>query len=361
MFVTMSVSRRTPTAVSRTFALRFILGVVMIGLPVPMVALAQSAPTGTTTEATIPTATPAVPVSWYQSDWLTGSGVDQGDFVVGPGKVEVEVRPGQSVTKIVTLTNRISNDRTFEIVVEDISAGADGASVKLLGAERGPYTLRDYISIPGDRLTLGLGERAQIPITISIPENADPGGKYGSVFFTTVRDEGTDSDGTEPATRSPIIARLGILFFVTVPGDIKREGETVDLSLVGKRWWYEEGPIRFGISYENRGSVHLNPYGEVRITNMFGEEVGYQELDPWFVLPRALRTREHTWDRDFLLGRYTATVAINRGYDDVVDTLTVSFWVLPWKIVGGVFLAFFIIFLVIRTFFRTFEFKRKGS
>ena len=151
------------------------------------------------------------------------------------------------------------------------------------------------------------------------------------------------------------------MFFLRVPGDTKIEGKTLDLSLVGNKWWYEKGPVDIGILYENAGSVHLNPYGELSITNMFGEEVGFVQLDPWFVLPTSLRLREVTWDREFLLGRYTVKVKINRGYDDIVDELSVSFWVLPWKIVGGMFLILFIIIFGLRAFFRTFEFKRKSE
>ena len=326
-------------------------------------ALERSAGSATSTTATssaeLVSKSPVAP--WYQSDWISGQGIDRGDFVVGPGKIELEVKPGETVVKEITITNRISDDRTFELFVEDVAGTQDGSSVQLLGQNRGPYTLKDYISFPGNTLTLDLGERARIPVSISIPADAEPGGRYGSVLVTTVQDDGSEGAEGEPATRSPIIARLGILFFITVPGAVLRDGETLELALIGRPWWYEKGPITFGISYENRGSVHLNPYGELRITNMFGEEVGFQELEPWFVLPESLRTREISWDREFLLGRYTATVAINRGYDDVVDERTVTFWVLPWKIVGGVFLGIFIFLIALRSFFRTFEFKRKGA
>jgi hypothetical protein len=345
------------TASCSSYALLF--SVVLCITLIPGIAAAQIDATTTSTtsaEAVSETTTPAAP--WYTSDWIGGD-VNRGDFVIGPGRTEITLKPGETVTRYVTLTNRVSDKRTFELFVEDITGGTDGSSIKLLGAERGPYTLKDYISFPGNRLTLGLGERAQIPVTISIPADAEPGGKYGSVLITTVGDAGGGSDTATPAVQSPIIARLGTLFFVTVPGDVETSGETKSLSLIGAPWWYEKGPIPFGIAYENTGSIHLNPYGELRIKNMFGEEVGYVQLDPWFVLPKSIRTREVAWDREFLLGRYTATVAINRGYDDIIDERTVVFWVLPWKIVGGTFLVIFIIFFTIRLFFRTFEFKRK--
>ena len=105
----------------------------------------------------------------------------------------------------------------------------------------------------------------------------------------------------------------------------------------------------------------MNPYGELSITNMFGEQVGFVELEPWFVLPTSLRTRDVAWEREFLLGRYTVTAKINRGYDDIVDEVTTTFWVLPWKIVLGVFVILFILIFAFRTFFRTFEFSRKAK
>lgn len=299
-----------------------------------------------------------VQAPWFRVEELSGT-VNQGDFVVGPGRAELEIRPGQSVVFEISVANRISDDRRFELVVEDV-AGSDDASrsVVFLGEERGPYTVKDYISFPENSFNLDLGERARIPVTISIPADAEPGGYYGGVLVSTVQDDGID-EGAGSA-RSPIVARIGTLFFITVPGEVVTSGETKELSLANPSWWYEKGPIEMRILYENTGSVHLNPYGELRITNLFGEEVGFVELEPWFVLPKSLRTRDVSWNRELLFGRYTVTAAINRGYDDIVDESTVTFWVLPWKIVGGIFLTLFIILFTIRFFFRTFEFKRKG-
>lgn len=282
-----------------------------------------------------------------------------GDFVVGPGRVELEIKPGESKTVEIFVSNRISSDRLFELSAEDVSGSADGKqAVTLLGEERGPYTIKDYISFPARTFPLNLGERARVPVTISIPSDAEPGGYYGSVLVSTTQ---LTEEASEVVAQSPIIARIGTLFFIRVPGQVVQSGEVTGLSLVPKQWWYESGPMRLNILFENTGSVHLNPYGELRITNLFGEEVGYVELEPWFVLPKSLRSREIVWDREFLFGRYTATAFVNRGYDDVVDEVSVSFYVLPWKVVAGVFFAVFIIVFGFRFFFRTFEFKRRGG
>lgn len=295
---------------------------------------------------------------WFKTEQLEGV-IDQGDFVVGPGRVELEVKPGETIVYEISVTNRISDDRVFDLTVEDMAGSEDASeAVVLLGEEKGPYTVKDYITFPKDSFVLNLGERAKIPVTISIPEDAEPGGFYGGVLVSTVRSN--EEKVENEAARSPIIARIGTLFFLTIKGDVETSGETKSLNTTSGKWWYEKSPINLSVLYENTGSVHLNPYGELRIKNLFGEEVGYVELEPWFVLPKSLRSRDIVWEREMLFGRYTATAQINRGYDDIVDEVSVTFWVLPWKVFLGLFLFIFVIIFSFRAFFRTFEFKRKN-
>ncbi len=309
-----------------------------------------------------PTSEEVVPFSVppYTTEGIPGGGDVIGDFVVGPGKIDVTIKPGETKIVEMNVTNRTGERRIFNVTVEDASGSTDPAtSIVLLGDNRGPYSMKDYISVPHARFELDHNQRARIPVTISIPANVDPGGLYGSVLIDTVAIDAQpgDSGGTVP--QSAIIARIGTLFFITVPGEVHKEGQLKNFGTIPEKAFYQNGPINFGILVENTGSIHLAPYGELRITNMLGEEVGFLTLDPWFVLPQSTRLREVAWDREFLFGRYTATVYVNRSYDDVVDTLSYSFWVLPWKPLTTGFVVVFIVLFIIRTFFRKFEFKRK--
>jgi hypothetical protein len=296
----------------------------------------------------------------YPVERLGESSTIIGDFVVGPGKVEVTLKPGQ--TKIVELlvTNRTGSDRIFNLTTEDASGSKDpNTAVVLLGSDRGPYSLREYLEVPHTRFQIKNNERARVPVTISVPADAEPGGYYGSMLVDTIAVTGESDDSGETAPQSAIVARIGTLFFITVPGDVEREGALVDFGTIPKQSFFQGGPIQFGVLFENTGSIHLTPYAEVRIKNMFDEEVGYLTLDPWFVLPQALRLREFSWNRDMLFGRYTATVSLNRGYNDLIDEMSLTFWVLPWKPVVGAFGLLFIVFFTIRAFFKKFEFRRK--
>jgi hypothetical protein len=114
------------------------------------------------------------------------------------------------------------------------------------------------------------------------------------------------------------------------------DGSLLEFSTKNAERFFTSGPISLLTTFENTGSVHLNPYGEIRVTNILGEEVGMSIIDPWFVLPNALRTREIVWDRPFLFGRYTFTLSLNRGYDDIIDESQVVVWVIPWQVPVGI-------------------------
>lgn len=281
-----------------------------------------------------------------------------GDFVVGPGKYEVTLNPGESKTVDVTLANRMGDDRTFDIVVEDMKGSTDPEqTVVLLGDDRGPYSLRDYFEIPSVHFDLPHAQKAIIPVTIHIPADAEPGGYYGSVLFTTTSKPNGEQDARQGSTA--VISRIGVLFFVRVPG-----GEVYDGKLESFRaddTFYMKGPIAFQMLFRNKGNIHLSPSGSISIKNMLGTEVDNIPVEPWFTLPDSLRLREVAWDRVNLAGRYTATVEIKRGYDDITDTMAVTFWVIPWKPVTVGVGTLFVLFFIIRFFATRFEFKRKTT
>lgn len=328
-------------------------------LPTVVRSQEENTPTSETTDETASNSEESVKP--YATEIIQVTDTIVGDFVVGPGKVDIAILPGESRTIEMTVTNRTGERRKFNFTVED-ATGSDNLEqpIVLLGETRGPYSLKDYVSIPHMNFELDQGERARIPVTITIPEDAEAGGLYGSVLVETATIEDTNTTESNAAPRSVIVARIGTLFFITVPGDIEREGALKKFSTIPEKTYFESGSINFGILFENTGPIHLAPYGELRIVNMLHEEVGFIELEPWFALPKSLRLREVSWNRELLFGRYTATALINRSYDDVVDTMEYTFWVLPWKIVVGGFAVVFITLFLIRAFFRSFEFKRKS-
>lgn len=292
----------------------------------------------------------------YQVEQLQGE-QDFGDFVVGPGKFNVELEPGQSEEVLITVTNRSGERKRFDLTTEDMvgSDDTDQATV-LLGDDRGPYTLKDYLSVPADSFFVEPGQRVRIPVTISLPLDAEAGGRYGSLLVQTASVD--DGSGNSSAA---IVSRIAVLFFVTTPGLTTQSGELVDFATIPDTVYFASGPINFGLLYENDGAVHVNPSGEIRITNMVGDEVGFIEIAPWFSLPQSMRLREVVWDRETLLGRYTATAYIDRGYGNIIDTKSISFWVVNWVLLLSAFIGLFVLFFCIRFIATRVEIKPKNN
>lgn len=294
----------------------------------------------------------------YQIEQLPEGSSNAKDFVVGPGKVEMTIQPDHTQTTEIKVSNRLGVTKQFHLSVEDFTGSNDpNLPVVLLGDVHGPYSLKDYISFPEPDFTLKSGERATVPVRISVPADAEPGGLYGSVLVSETSDPTVKEVG---GGGSAIISRIGTLFFVTVPGEVKKEGQVTSFQTANKQKIFGSGPINFEILFENKSSIHLNPYGQIRITNMYGEEVGNIPIDPWFALPSSVRLREVSWPREFLFGKYTATAEINRGYDNIVDTKTFTFYVIPWKIALAVLAGLAIIISLVRFVLSRFEFKRKS-
>ncbi len=266
----------------------------------------------------------------YQIEKINLTGTPAGDFVLSPGKIELWMEPGEKITKVISITNRIGAEMNFKVVVEDFKGSYDAENpVVLMGGEKGPYSLKNYLKPEISEFTLKYGERITIPVEISIPQNAEPGGLYGSALVeTNPSKEQSAGKGTEVK----VVSRLGALFLVRVKGNAFEQAGLKDFRT--EKFFYEKGPISFNVAMENKGSTHLVPYGIIEIKNIFGKEVGKVEADPWFVMPDSVRTREIKWEKNWLFGRYEASLKVNRGYQDIIDEKTIYFWVLPWKVLA---------------------------
>ena len=285
-----------------------------------------------------------------------------GDFVVGPGKIELVMQPGEERTVDIRVSNRMGEKRAFSVQVEDFGGSQDVKQpVILYGAQRGPYSLRDYIFPVAREIEIEHAKRAVIPVKVAIPQDAEPGGKYGSVLISVASKPDEDAPTEGAVTGAAIISRVGVLFFVRVTGDVKEEAQLTDFRTKGEKTFFQKGPIPFEIYFENTGNVHVNPSGVIQVKNMAGQVVGEQEMEPWFTLPGSKRVREISWDRPLLIGKYTALLFLNRGYDDLTDTREVSFWVVPFALIAWVLAGLLIFFFVLRFFLTKVEIKIKSD
>ncbi len=284
--------------------------------------------------------------------------VASNDFVVEPAKIEIFADPGDVISKNVTIINRIEGRSTFTISLEDFVGSDDpSVAVKLLGDEVSRYSFRDNIIPEIDQLNLNFGEKALIPITIRIPETASPGGYYTSVVIAH-----TSTEGAGEATGAKTVSRVAQLLFVRVNGDVIEDGAVKDFVVSPTSFVHFTGPLTFNILFENRGSVHLAPYGYITIKNAFGTTVDQIPVDAYYSLPQSQRYRQIVWQQGARFGYYTATLELNKGYraSETMETRAVSFVFIPVAYLAALLIAIVLFFFARRYIKNNFELRRKN-
>lgn len=277
------------------------------------------------------------------------------DFSIGPTRFSLEVQPGEETVAELQITSQIEMKTTFEVGVEDFTSQDDPEKyTKFLGEEKGQFSAKEWFTPAVQTFTLEHGERIYLPVTIDVPMNAEVGDHYSVVFIKTVLGEDQEETGIT------FSSRIGSLFLLSV-GDGLTYNSGEFTSLETDKNVYSSLPVNFVLHFQNEGNVHLIPFGKIVINNMLGSTVAEVSVPDWVVLRESSREQTVEWDTKQAFGRYTATAQIERGYDNIIDVRTVSFWVIPVKTVGialGTLVAVIVVYKVLSA---KFEIRRKTS
>ena len=274
---------------------------------------------------------------------------DSVSFSVSPTIFDMTANPGQQWQSTV----RIINANPFELVmyidvVNFVPKGEAGVprfvTIEETTSEQATFaqwiTTEKKITIPAEQTT-------ELPLKILVPEDASPGGHYAAVMISTRPTEGEASDNNVKTAQV-----ISSLLFLRVTGDITesssiRSFRTADYIL-------SRPETDFEIRIENKGNVHVQPQGEIKIYNMWGQERGVVPINQQTlfgnVLPNSVRKYSFSWTSEWSvtdIGRYTAVATMAYGIDTrQFMTADTAFWVIPWKIllvffavIGG-FIAF---------------------
>jgi len=254
---------------------------------------------------------------------------------ISPLTFELTANPGDVLTNILKVYNPTDSIVAIEMEVEDFTVIGETGEVIVEPAETETYSLARWITAEPAEFTLEPREQKFVNFTINIPENAEPGGKYGSVLASTAGVVG------EEVTGAAIAQKVGALVLLTVSGEIREELIIKDFSCPS---FLETGPVDFTIRFENTGTIHLRPRGFVVITDWRDKKVADVEFPQNNVIPGAIRKIETSWDKKWLAGRYTAMLVGGYGTTNVpFNPPVLTFWVFPWKIILGIILVLAII------------------
>jgi len=254
---------------------------------------------------------------------------------VSPTLFEMTASPSQTWTSTVRVIN--SNSFPIQIYTDVVNFAAAGESgqgtmIPVLETETNGGTLAEWINVTESELLIPAEQTVAIEFTIDVPSDAPPGGHYAALLIGT-RSFG-DTEGAAQVETSQVVTSL---LFLSVAGDIDESGMIRDFT--ANQIITEQPEAAFSLRFENTGNVHLQPQGDITITNMWGKERGLVPINKnsqfGNVLPNSIRQYNFAWSGDWSfadIGRYTAiaTVAYGDQQRQFVSSQT-SFWVIPWR------------------------------
>ncbi|MBP9855772.1 MAG: hypothetical protein KBC48_00480 [Candidatus Pacebacteria bacterium] len=247
-------------------------------------------------------------------------------FTIGPAKNEFTLLPGGSVTKNIAVTNNLGRSSEFTIKVSDFK----DTPVQ--------YALKNYLTLGTTKLIIPNGESATVPVTVTLPANLPPTGLYAAVNI--IASPAAQGGGAQVSTA------ISSLFFVRVAGEATPAGALTAFGPIGGAIQLFKNSFNFHYSFRNDGNIYLNPYGAITIERRLaiGKE-GQLPVLPNFVLPGETRLREVKFLPTYSCGWFKATLQLNRGYDDIIDTKNTSFFTCSPLAVGSILSLLFIILL----------------
>ncbi len=279
-----------------------------------------------------------------------------------PPLFQITQNPGTEWRSTVKVVNTNNFDMTLNVAVVDFRPNGETGNPMFenlpTSSPEDPSRMSGWIIAPGGDIVVKRNTTADVPFTIRVPDNADPGGHYAAMLVGTRPTNFPSGQGSGAGISSAV----STLFFLRVPGAVEESGIIRDF--FPHDGFIETPDTRFVLRFENTGNVHLVPQGEVRITNMWGKERGKLSINEnssfGNVLPRSTRKFEFDWHGErslFEVGRYKALATLAYGSENRQTTYRETyFWVLPLKpvfaIIFGTLIFLWLISWAIRRYIR---------
>lgn len=284
---------------------------------------------------------------------------------IAPPVLQLTADPGEVIKTKIALRDISSSNLLVTNEINDFTAqGEDGTPKVITGtAEKSPYSIIDWIG-PVASLNLKPKQIQNVPVTISVPKSAAPGGYYGVIRFTATAPNIEESGVA-------LSASLGAMVFIRVKGDAK-ESMSVQDFYAGqgddKSSFFDSIPFDLVVRIKNEGNVHEQPIGQILITDMFGKPAVNVNvnLEGRNVLPGTIRRFEQPLDKTavgdrVLFGLYTAKLTMKYGASGQSVTKTMRFWIIPWKLILSVIVVIIVLILLGRIMLKRYNDRLLGS
>jgi len=294
------------------------------------------------------------------------SAIGQGtDITTSPVSADLNGKPGHSVTTTLQVQNNAGTPVPISIQLETFRAYGTTGQAQIL-----PFPATDdsqhWVHFSKTSFMAPPGTWVPVQMTIDLPSSASLGYYYAVLFKPQVKVDSTSN-------RNIIEAGNAILVLVDATSGAARPRVELN-SFTADKKLYEYLPANFSVSIQNNGNIFLPPRGDIYIsrTAQFTHTINTIDINPDLgnVLPGSSRVFQTKWangfpvfipktidgqrvsDKNgkqiyqlqwnlsksdtFRFGKYYARLVLvyNNGVRDIPIQATLSFWVIPWKLLG---------------------------
>jgi hypothetical protein len=285
------------------------------------------------------------------------------NLTVSPTFLNLVTDPGKQVSSEFRIRNNSNFTEYLQIELAKFEI-VDGGKPVLTEIEPGDEFV-EWVTLPEQQFSVSPNQTKTVKFSINPPAGSSLGYYYALVIN---RVQERQNAGQQQAIVAGSPALLTLLE-VRSP-NAKREVQLLDFKT--DRMWYEYLPTNFVIRVKNTGNVHVVPSGNVFIDQGGKKDIAILAANEsrGNILPQTEREFTSSWSDGFAvreaktengqpvtnangeaeysvkydfqkgdkfrIGKYTANLLLvyDNGERDVPLEASVSFWVIPWKIIG---------------------------
>ncbi|QZN86849.1 DUF916 domain-containing protein [Cellulomonas sp. C5510] len=220
----------------------------------------------------------------------------------GPdGRTELtyQVAPGTTVTDWVAVSNYSATPATFRVYAADATTDYETGAFTLVGADQASTDLGAWTAVDsaasvcpvtedpaaeaacvaglGVEVTVGAGERVDLPVAITVPHDATPGDHAAGVV-ASYTSTGTDAAGSAVQVAQRVGTRLHLRVDGPLTSVLTVSGAVAGYS--GAAWPFGGTAAQVAFDLTNAGNTLMSAEPVVRLTGPFGTDLGTVTLDP---------------------------------------------------------------------------------
>ncbi len=263
-------------------------------------------------------------------------------FQISPPTANYAADPGSHSSGTIKVTNLTDTLISLKVGRQNFVAKGEEGEIELVDNADPLYSLAPWFNISEPAVDVPARATKEVHYTVDIPANAEPGGRYGSIIFSSIPPK-------LPAGQSgaSVVQTIAGIVFERINGVANEKLEVA--SFGAEKSFYEYGPVKISTRLKNTGTVHEKATGTITVKNMLGIKVASIPLDEHFVIPGSIRHLKNDWPtgkkQPILFGRYTATLDATYAGGQKI-TASTSFTVLPWKVLAVILVVLILLILV---------------